>query len=73
MLKITNLQKTFNPGTVNAKIALSGLDLTIEEGEFIAIVGTSDIIIRLKEFAKAKSAFFRLNSIESDSNLSILI
>ncbi|MBQ4101151.1 MAG: ABC transporter ATP-binding protein [Oscillospiraceae bacterium] len=39
MLKITNLQKTFNPGTVNAKIALSGLDLTIEEGEFVTVIG----------------------------------
>ncbi len=39
MLKITNLQKTFNPGTVNAKVALSGLDLTIEEGEFVTVIG----------------------------------
>ena len=30
MLKITNLQKTFNPGTVNAKTALKGLTLHIK-------------------------------------------
>ena len=39
MLKITNLQKTFNPGTVNAKTALSGLDLHIAEGDFVTVIG----------------------------------
>ncbi len=39
MLKITNLQKTFNPGTVNAKTALNGLDLTINKGDFITVIG----------------------------------
>ena len=39
MLKITNLQKTFNPGTVNAKTALNGLSLTLEEGDFVTVIG----------------------------------
>ena len=39
MLKITNLQKTFNPGTVNAKTALSGLELTLEDGDFVTVIG----------------------------------
>ena len=39
MLKITNLQKTFNPGTVNAKIALRGLDLTLHDGDFVTVIG----------------------------------
>ena len=39
MLKITDLQKTFNPGTVNEKIALAGLDLTIEDGDFVTVIG----------------------------------
>ena len=39
MLKITNLQKTFNPGTVNAKTALGGFDLTINEGDFVTVIG----------------------------------
>ena len=39
MLKITNLQKTFNPGTVNAKTALSGLNLTLEDGDFVTVIG----------------------------------
>ena len=39
MLKITNLQKTFNPGTVNEKIALRGLDLELRDGEFVTVIG----------------------------------
>ena len=39
MLKITNLQMTFNPGTVNAKTALNGLNLHIKEGEFGSGIG----------------------------------
>lgn len=39
MLKITNLQKTFNPGTVNAKTALCGLDLTLNNGDFVTVIG----------------------------------
>ena len=39
MLKITNLQKTFNPGTVNAKTALSGLNVTLEDGDFVTVFG----------------------------------
>ena len=39
MLKITNLHKTFNPGTVNAKKALKGLSLHIKEGDFVTVIG----------------------------------
>ena len=39
MLKITNLQKTFNAGTVNEKVALNGLDLHIKEGDFVTVIG----------------------------------
>ena len=39
MLKITNLHKTFNPGTVNAKKALNGLSLHIKEGDFVTVIG----------------------------------
>lgn len=39
MLKITNLQKTFNAGTVNQKVALKGFDLTINEGDFVTVIG----------------------------------
>ena len=39
MLKIENLYKTFNAGTVNAKTALNGLNLEIKEGEFVTVIG----------------------------------
>ena len=39
MLEITNLQKTFNPGTVNAKTALRGLNLTLADGDFVTVIG----------------------------------
>ena len=39
MLKITGLHKTFNPGTVNAKTALNGLDLCLEDGDFVTVIG----------------------------------
>lgn len=39
MLEITNLQKTFNPGTVNAKTALRGLNLTLDDGDFVTVIG----------------------------------
>lgn len=39
MLKITDLQKTFNLGTINAKTALDGLDLQLRDGEFVTIIG----------------------------------
>ena len=39
MLKLTNLYKTFNAGTVNAKRALNGLDLELKEGDFVTVIG----------------------------------
>ena len=39
MLKITDLHKTFNPGTVNAKTALDGLNLTLNDGDFVTVIG----------------------------------
>lgn len=41
MLKLTNLHKTFNAGTVNEKKALNGLDLELERGDFATIVGSN--------------------------------
>lgn len=39
MLKITDLHKTFNAGTVNEKVALDGLNLTLEDGDFVTVIG----------------------------------
>lgn len=41
MLRIENISKTFNPGTVNEKKALSGLSLTVRDGDFISIIGAN--------------------------------
>ena len=39
MLKITNVEKTFNKGTINEKKALDGINLNIKEGEFVTVIG----------------------------------
>lgn len=39
MLKILQVSKTFNPGTVNAKMALVQVNLELNEGDFITIIG----------------------------------
>lgn len=39
MLKIDNISKTFNAGTINEKVAIDGLSLEIEEGDFITVIG----------------------------------
>ena len=39
MLKIENVYKTFNAGTVNEKVALRGLNLHLKEGDFVTVIG----------------------------------
>ncbi|MBO5270789.1 MAG: ATP-binding cassette domain-containing protein, partial [Clostridia bacterium] len=39
MLKLTDVRKTFNPGTINAKKALQGVDLHLHPGDFVTIIG----------------------------------
>lgn len=39
MLEIKNVFKTFNPGTVNEKHALNGINLTLNEGDFVTVIG----------------------------------
>ena len=41
MLDIKNISKTFNPGTVNEKRALTDLSLHLERGDFATIVGSN--------------------------------
>ena len=41
MLKITHLHKTFFPNTPNEKKALRGVNLTIEEGDFVTVIGSN--------------------------------
>lgn len=39
MLEISNVEKTFNKGTINEKKALDGLDLSMNAGDFITVIG----------------------------------
>ncbi|MDO4298572.1 MAG: ATP-binding cassette domain-containing protein, partial [Lachnospiraceae bacterium] len=39
MLELKNLYKTFNPGTINEKTALNGLNLSLKDGDFVTVIG----------------------------------
>ena len=39
MLELKNVYKTFNPGTINEKRALNGLNLKLNEGDFVTVIG----------------------------------
>lgn len=39
MLELRNIHKTFNTGTINEKAALKGINLTLEDGDFVTVIG----------------------------------
>jgi len=39
VLKVNGISKTFNSGTINEKVALTDLSLTLEEGDFVTLIG----------------------------------
>lgn len=39
MLKLSHVKKTFNKGTVTEKRALTGVDLTLNDGDFVTVIG----------------------------------
>lgn len=39
LLTLENIHKTFEAGTVNENYVLKGLDLEVEEGDFISVIG----------------------------------
>ena len=39
MLELKDIHKTFNPGTINEKRALNGLNLTLNDGDFVTVIG----------------------------------
>lgn len=39
MLKLEKISKTFNPGTINEKKALNELDLVLNDGDFVTVIG----------------------------------
>ena len=41
MLQIKHVSKTFNKGTINEKVALDGVTLHLNEGDFCTIIGAT--------------------------------
>ena len=41
MLKISHISKTFNPGTINEKKAITDLSLELKKGDFATIIGSN--------------------------------
>ena len=41
MLELVNVTKTFNPGTVNEKVALNNLSLRLNDGDFVTVIGVN--------------------------------
>ena len=39
MLELKQIKKTFNAGTINEKVALNGIDLLLEDGDFVTVIG----------------------------------
>lgn len=39
MLELHNIKKAFNKGTINEKKALNGVELTLQDGDFVTIIG----------------------------------
>ena len=46
MLKLKNITKTFNPGTITEKKALQGVDLELDDGDFVCNKGCERIYIQ---------------------------
>ena len=39
MLDLINVRKTFNKGTINQRVALDGINLHLEDGDFVTVIG----------------------------------
>ena len=65
MIEIKNITKTFNAGTVNEHRAIDDLSLTLNEGDFITVIGSN---------GAGKSTLLNIiaGSIEADSGLILL-
>ncbi len=66
MLELKGIYKTFNPGTVNEKLAIDGLDLTLDNGDFVTVIGgngagKSTTLNLIAGVYPADAGFIRLN------------
>lgn len=74
MIEIKNITKTFNPGTVNEHKAIDDLNLVLNEGDFITVIGSngagkSTLLNIIAGSLEADSGFVLLNGTDV-SNLS---
>ena len=53
MLRLTNIFKTFAKGTVNEKTALNGVNLHLEQGDFVTVLGSNGAFLALSACAVA--------------------
>ena len=51
LLTLTNIHKTFEKGTINENPVLRGLDLEIEQGDFISVIGGNGAGKSMKEIS----------------------
>ena len=42
MLDLIEISKTFNPGTINEKVALHKLSLHMDPGDFVTVIGPAN-------------------------------
>ena len=66
MIEIKNITKTFNPGTVNEHKAIDNLNLVLNEGDFITVIGSngagkSTLLNLITGSISADSGFILLN------------
>ena len=47
MLELQSISKTFHPGTIHAKKALQNLSLSLNDGDFVTIIGGNGAAVRL--------------------------
>ncbi|MCF0230215.1 MAG: ATP-binding cassette domain-containing protein, partial [Parasporobacterium sp.] len=65
MLELKNISKTFNPGTVNEKKALDQLSLTLEDGDFVTVIGGNG--------AGKSTLFYQFNGVEKPTSGQVLV
>lgn len=41
MLELKNIKKVFNPNTVNERVALNNISLTLNDGDFVTVIGSN--------------------------------
>lgn len=41
MLELINIKKAFNRGTINEKKALNGVNIKLDDGDFVTIIGAT--------------------------------